>query len=280
MTSLPAILRAWTFPPVSVIGLLLLAGGYARGTQLVRRNSGHAYPRRRRACFFAGVVVLALCLLSPIDTYSDLLLSVHMAQHLLMTMVAAPLLLLGGPVTLALQSASPEARRRYLLPVLHSRIIKTLTNPVVAWCAFAVVMWGSHFTPLYERALENQSVHAAEHLLYLGSALMFWWPVVGIDPAPSRLSHPARILYLFLAMPQTTFLGLAIYGSDRVLYPHYLVATARLGISPLADQHLAGALMWVSAMVLLLPALAWVLLEWMDREEREGERADRRLAPT
>ena len=280
MTSLPAILRAWTFPPVSVIGVLLLAGGYARGTQLVRRNSGHSYPRRKRACFFAGVVVLALCLLSPIDTYSDLLLSVHMAQHLLMTMVVAPLLLLGGPVTLALQSASPEVRRRYLLPTLHSRIIKTLTNPVVAWCAFAVVMWGSHFTPLYERALENQSVHAAEHLLYLGSALLFWLPVVGIDPTPSRLSHPSRILYLFLAMPQTTFLGLAIYGSDRVLYPHYLVATARLGVSPLADQHLAGALMWVSAMVLLLPALAWVLLEWMDREEREGERADRRLAPT
>jgi cytochrome c oxidase assembly factor CtaG len=160
--------------------------------------------------------------------------------------------------------------------VLHSRVVKAISHPVVAWSLFAIVMWASHFSPLYERALENESIHGLEHLMYLAAALLFWWPVVGIDPAPNRLSHPARILYLFLSMPQTALLGLAIYESDRLLYPHYLVSSARLGLSALGDQHLAGAIMWTTGMFFTVPALALVLLDWMRREEREAARMDAR----
>jgi putative membrane protein len=272
VTSARHVLLAWTFPPASVVGVAILAVAYLEGVRVVSRGGGLPNPKKRTACFLAGVGVLALSLLSPIDTYAEQLLSVHMVQHLLITMVAAPLLLLGGPVTLILRSATPLGRRRFLRPALRSGVARTLGNPVVAWTGFAVIMWGTHFTGLYELALERQSVHALEHLVYLAAALLFWWPVLGVDPSPSRLPHAARILYLFAAMPVTAFLGLAIYGSDRVLYPHYLVASARLGVSALNDQHLAGAIMWVSAMVVMLPALGKVLFDWLDREDREGAR--------
>ena len=150
---------------------------------------------------------------------------------------------------------------------------------ILAAGTFAIVMWGTHFTGLYELALERQSVHALEHLVYLVAALLFWWPVLAVDPSPTRLPHAGRILYLFAAMPVTGFLGLAIYGSDRVLYSHYLWASGRLGVSALADQHLGGAIMWVSAMVVMLPALGKVLFDWLDAEDRLAMRAMEGSAP-
>jgi putative copper resistance protein D len=131
---------------------------------------------------------------------------------------------------------------------------------------------------MYDLALRNEGVHSLEHAAFLGAALLFWWPVVGLDPNPARLRHPGRILYLFLAMPVTAILGLAIYGSDRLLYPHYALASPLIGVSPIADQHLAGALMWEGGMLVMVVALAAVLLDWMRRDEREAERMDGRLA--
>jgi putative copper resistance protein D len=258
--------------------LLTVVGGlYAIGVRRVRRRTGRSFDRRRLLWFLGGWVALLLALASPIERYSHVLLSVHMVQHLLITMVAAPLMLLGAPVTLALQASSPRARQVFLVPVLRSRVVKIASNAVVTWSLFAAVMWASHFSPLYERALENQSIHGLEHMLYLVAALLFWWPVVGVDPSPSRISHPARILYLFLSMPQTALLGLAIYGSDRLLYPYYLRTSPLVGQSPIGDQHLAGAIMWTTGMLFIVPALAFVLIDWMNREEREMARADARL---
>jgi cytochrome c oxidase assembly factor CtaG len=217
-----------------------------------------------------------LALQSPIDAYAGLLLSVHMAQHLLLTMVAAPLLILATPVTLALEAASKGTRRRFLVPVLHARTTRLMGSPLLGWLVFAAVMWGAHLRPVYEAALRSDQVHAVEHLAFIASALLFWWPVVGLDPGNRRLSHPARLLYLFLAMPVTAVLGLAMYSADRLLYPAYGVASASIGVSALADQHLAGAIMWEGGMLLMLPALTFVLLDWMRRDEREAARADAR----
>jgi putative membrane protein len=272
------IARSWNVDPVVTTLLALSALAYVWAAARVRQRTGAPLPHHRRAYFLAGVLVVALALVSPIDPYSNLLLSVHMVQHLLLTMVAAPLLLLGAPVTLALQVTSPSTRRRLLLPVLRARVVRLATHPVVGWGAFALVMWSTHFTGLYEASLRSPGLHALEHAAYLAGALLFWRPVVAADPAGGRLSHPSRLLYLFLAMPQTTFLGLAIYSSNRVLYPFYLATGARLGVSALDDQHLAGAIMWASAMLLMLPAVALVLVGWMNREEREGARLDERLA--
>jgi putative membrane protein len=222
-------------------------------------------------------LVTYLALQSPIHTYSHRLFSVHMVQHLLLMMVAAPLLVLGTPIVLALRASSPSVRSQVLVPVLRSRAAAVLSNPVVSWSAFTVVLWASHFTNLYEDALGSEAIHGFEHVLYLAGAVLFWRPVIGLEPGPSRLSHPGRILYLFLAMPQMAFLGLAIYSSDTVLYPHYLISSAALGTTALADQHLAGVLMWSSSMVLLLPALGYVLFDWMRQDARDAARIDERL---
>jgi cytochrome c oxidase assembly factor CtaG len=265
---------SWRFDPLTLAILSTAALSYGYWARVA------GFRRHRARYFYAGLIVLFVALVSPVDGYADRLLSVHMVQHLLLTLVAPPLLLLGAPVTLALQASSDRFRKGVVLPLLRSRGIKLLSHPAVGWVAFAAVLWGSHFSPLYEAALRSRGLHALEHAAYLGSALLFWWPVVGKDPSPTRLSPPARLLYLFLAMPQMTFLGLAIYGSDRVLYPHYLVTSARLGTSALSDQHLAGALMWTSGMFLLVPALGLVLMSWLDREDREAERIDRSLLRT
>jgi putative copper resistance protein D len=266
------VLTAWTFDPTVVAGLLAVGALYLRGVRRVR------HPDRaltnRAICFVGGLVVLWIALQSPIDAYADARLSVHMLQHLLLTMVAAPLLVLGAPVTLVLRAATPAFRRRFVLPMLRSRPLRLLTAPVVSWAQFALVLWASHFSPLYEAAIRSTGVHALEHLLYVVSAVLFWSPVAGLDPSPKRLSHPGRLLYLFLAMPQASFLGLAMWAAGRVLYPSYQAA---LGPAALDDQRLAGTIMGSAGMLIMVPALGLVLLDWLAREERDAARIDARL---
>jgi cytochrome c oxidase assembly factor CtaG len=266
----------WPREPAITIALLTSGALYVGADRRFRiERGGHGFPRGRRLAFLGGLVAIFAALESPIDSAVLTSFSMHMVQHLLLTMVAAPLLVCGAPVTLALASLPAETRRP-LVSLLHSAPLRIVSSPVVSWGLLFVVLWGSHFSGLYEAALRNPGLHAGEHLLYLGAAVLFWMPVVGRDAAPSRLSHPGRILYLFLAMPGTAFLGLTIYSADHVLYPAYAVAR---GVGPaLADQRMAGALMWTSGMFMIVPALAFVLLDWMRADEREARRIDERLA--
>ena len=141
-----------------------------------------------------------------------------MVQHVLLTLVAAPLIALAAPITLLLRVASPGTRRRWILPVLHSRVMRVLAFPVVAWLIFAAVMWVSHFSPLFDAALEDPFVHDLEHVIYLAAALLFWWPAVALDPAPWRMPHPVRALYVFLQMTQNTLLAVVIVNAtDRAV---------------------------------------------------------------
>jgi putative membrane protein len=270
-------MTSWRPDPVVVVGLFGIGLASMEATRRLKRI-GAGFPRSRERCLLAGLVVVFLALDGPIDAGASALLSVHMLQHLLLTMVGAPLIVLGAPVTLALRASSPETRRRILVPILNSRTARIAANPLVAWALLFVVLWASHLTSLYEAALLNRGLHALEHLAYLGTAVLFWWPVVGLDPIPSRISHPARILYLFLAMPPMAFLGLAIYSSGHLLYPYYATVPSATIASALADQHLAGAIMWEGGMFVVVPALAFVLLDWMRRDEREAERTEDRAA--
>jgi len=270
------ILRSWSFDPIIVLTLMAAAALYVRGVLRIWA-ARPSFARWRVACFLSSLGVFYLALQSPIQAYSGRLFSVHMVQHLLLTMVAAPMLVLGTPIVLALRASTGSFRGRVLVPFLRSRPAALLSHPVVSWSLFTVALWASHFTNLYEDALGNQAVHGLEHALYVIAGVLFWRPVVGRETGPSCITHPARLLYLFLAMPQMAFLGLAIYSSDQVLYPHYVFTTSALGTSALADQHLAGALMWIASMVLMLPAMAFVLFDWMRKEAREGARLDARL---
>ncbi len=183
-----------------------------------------------------------------------------MVQHVALTMVAAPLL------------ASGLTR----FPRLH---------PVLAWLLFAATGWLVHFTPLFEAATENLPLHVFEHALLLGGGLLFWAQVVGPPPRsegrsgpPPTLSHPLRLLYLVVAMPQNTFVALAIFSTSRVLYPHY-----GNDANALADQRLAGGIMWVAGDLVLLAAVLVVAAAWARHEERQNrlteEEADQLPSP-
>lgn len=268
-------LANWPLDPLVISALLVAGIAYVRADRRVR-GERRGRPLRRRS-FLAGLVVVFAALQSPIDAGAATSFAVHMVQHLLLTMVAAPLLVLGAPVTLALQATTPQRRRR-LLSTLRSAPVRLISAPIAAWSLFILVLWGTHVTELYELTLKSPGIHALEHLVYLATAVLFWIPVVGLDPAPSGLSHPARILYLFLAMPAMAFLGLALLSANRVLYPTYAAVE---GMSrALADQRMAGALMWTGTMFLIVPALGFVLLDWMRADDRATQRVDARLQRT
>jgi putative membrane protein len=269
---------AWSLEAHVLLPLLGVALLYRWASRTVSTaHPANPWPRWRAISWYLGLFVLLVALASPIGTYDTTLFSVHMVQHLLMTLVAAPLLALGAPITLLLRVSSAATRRRWLLPVLHSRVLRVLSFPVVTWVLFAAVMWASHFSALFDVALDNELAHVFEHALFLGAALLFWWPVVGADPSPWRLPHPARVAYLFLGMPQSSFLGLAIFSAPDVLYPHYATLVRPWGPTPLYDQQLAGGIMWAGGDLLFLVAMVAALWVWLRAEEREGRLADARL---
>ena len=267
----------WSFEPF--VALPLIVAGLVWLRLVSRVNAGHPdspVPPVRTWAFLGGLAAIAIALLSGIGRYDTALFSVHMVQHLLLTLVAAPLIVLGAPVTLLLRAATPMGRRRWILPVLHSRSVRVLGHPVVAWLAFAGVMWGSHFSALFDAALEQPLLHDLEHGLYLAAGLLFWWPVVGLDPSPYRMTHPARVLYAFLQMPQNSFLAVAILFADAPLYAHYTTLGAPWGIDALADQQRAAGIMWLVGDALFLVAVIGLVAAWMRHEQRTTVAADRR----
>jgi putative membrane protein len=273
-----AILLTWRWEPSVAIPLVVAALGWlALAARVDAAHPDSPVPFVRTLCWFGGLGAIALALQSGIEGYDTTLFSIHMIQHMLLVFVAAPLLALGAPVTLLLRAATPGVRARWILPVLHSRALRVLAHPVVAWILFTAVMWLSHFSPLFDAALEDRTIHELEHALFLGSGLLFWWPVVGLDPAPHRMRHVGRIMYAFLQMPQNSFLAMAVLFAEEPLYHHYATLGAPYGIDALADQKLAGGLMWFFGDLLFLGVLAGLLWVWMRSEQRSAAAADRRV---
>jgi putative copper resistance protein D len=274
--SFPGVLLEWRMEPIVLLGLVAAAIAWVTlARRVAARHPGHPHPAWRSAAFLGGLAVLAVALLSPIEAYEGQLFSVHMLQHMLLELVAAPLLLLGAPATLALRAATPSVRAR-LLAVLHSRLVTVLSFPLLAWVLFAAVNWGWHFSALYDQALETPWLHDLQHLTFLGAALLFWWPVIGADPARWRLPHPVRLFYLFLAMPQNSFLGIALMSAPTALYPHYLTNVQDWGPTPAVDQSVGGMLMWVGGDGVFLLAMGLVVAAWVRAEDRRTARADAR----
>jgi putative membrane protein len=272
------LLTGWSIDPTVWLPVLLAGAVYLLAVRRVNlAHPDNPVPRRRPAYWLAGLGVLILALQSPIERYDTTLFSVHMVQHLLITMVAAQLLVLAAPITVLLRAASAKARKRAILPILHSRIVRILSFPVVTWVVFTGYMFFSHFSPLFNASLEDPTIHQLEHAGFLLTAMLFWWPAVGVDPSPWRLPHAGRLLYLGLGMPFSSFLGLAIVSATGVLYPHYASLIRPWGMSPLEDQNWAGGIMWAGGDGFFLIALVIGVAAWLRAEEGEGRRADARL---
>jgi putative copper resistance protein D len=273
------LIQGWSLDVAMWLPVLLAGLIYWKAVDIVdRHHPANPVPRWRLWSWMLGLAVILLALASPIERYDTTLFSVHMIQHLLLVMVAASLLVMAAPVTLLLRVSTPGARKRWILPVLNSRPARVLSTPVVAWGLFAAVMWWTHFSPLFDAALEDPLVHRLEHMLFISTALLFWWPVIGADPNPHRMDHPGRIFYLALGMPLSSLLGLVIFSARVPLYEHYETLERTWGLSPMEDQAWAGGIMWVLGDLVFVIALVLAVSLWLRHEEREGERVDARLA--
>jgi len=268
--TIDAIGRGWRVDPLLLAALAAAAALYLAG--VVRRR--RPWPPARTTAFLAGLAVLWVALASGADTYAGELLSAHMVQHMLLTLVAPPLLIAGAPVTLAL-GALPAGPRGSLARALRSRALRWATWPPLALALFAGALVATHVPVVYELALRSPVAHVAEHALYVATALLFWAPLVGSEPLPHRPSPAARVLWLLLAMPPMALVGVALLTTDSVAYAPYADSARALGGSAVADQHLAGTIMWVGGKLVLVAAVLVVGWAALVREERQQTARER-----
>ncbi|HTQ96154.1 MAG TPA: cytochrome c oxidase assembly protein [Candidatus Acidoferrum sp.] len=255
-----SLLKEWS-PPIALnMAILLVAGFYVRGWFALRRTSAGLISAWRLTAFLAGVFFLWFAIGSPLSAFDEASLTVHMVQHILLMLVAPPLILLGAPNLPLLHGLPERFVRSALGPLLRLSSIqalgKFLAHPLVCWILAAVVLIAWHVPSAFELALGSEFWHDLEHMCFLSTSLLFWWPVV--EPFPSEAHWPRWTipLYLFLGMFPSGALGAFLAFCDRVLYPSYLKSPQVFQITPLADQILAGTLMWVLGIfVCIVPAV-------------------------
>ncbi len=258
------------------------AGLYLAGLRRLHA-AGVPWPAGRTVAWLIGLAVVAVATSSGLGTYGRVLFSVHMAQHLLLGMVAPILLVLGAPVTLALR-ALPAAgghtrtARQWLLQIVHSRALRVLTHPVVALSLFAGSLFAVYFSPIYPWTLDNHLVHLAVMGHFLAAGCLFFWILIGIDPGPKRLPHPARMGLLFLAIAIHGFFGVALMQATGVLGADFYTALDRpWGSSPLDDQKLGGGIAWSFGELPAVTTLAALFFQWARADERRARQLDRKL---
>jgi cytochrome c oxidase assembly factor CtaG len=241
---------------------------YLRGARARR-----GWPPWRTALFLLGLAALLASLASPIDAIALQLFSVHMVQHMLLLVVAAPLLLAGAPVRPLLRGLPLTVRRTVVRALAGNTAFRGLVHlmrqPLVAAGLYVVGLYAWHVPALYDAAVEEPAIHVLEHAWFLVTALLFWSVV--IDPVPFRATLPyaARIPFLLLVgAAQNTILGGLLAFSDRPFYAPYLLTTAAYGLDPATDQRLGGAIMWVPGDLIFLAAASFAFFLWLQSEEQ------------
>jgi putative membrane protein len=240
---------SWSFEPWVVAPLALSAALYACGVARLWRHAGRfrGIGRRQVAAFAAGWIVLVAALVSPLDALGAYLFSAHMVQHELLMVVAAPLMVLGRPLAAWAWAFSPAQRHaigRGLRVRWWAATWTLLTDPLAAWALHALALWLWHVPRLFDAALANEGWHALQHACFLGTALLFWWAVLGRDTR----SHPNSgfaLAYLFTTMLHTSALGALLTLAPTAWYEGYAASTAPFGLDPVQDQQLGGLVMWI-----------------------------------
>ncbi|BCJ63455.1 hypothetical protein GCM10009779_60570 [Polymorphospora rubra] len=258
------------------LGLVLAAGLYLYGVHRLRLR-GDRWPVARTVLFIGpGLGGIAAVTLSGLHAYDTTLLSVHMVQHMVLSMIAPIFLALGAPVTLALRTLGAGPRRR-LLAVVHSRLARVVAHPLFAFGLFVVNPFVLYFTGLYRVTLENAFVHEVVHVHFILTGCLFFWPLIGLDPLPGRWPYPGRALLMVLSVPFHTVLGLTIMQSSTLFggdwYPSLQLAWA----DPWTDQKIAGGILWAGGEFVSVTMLAVLVVQWMRQSEREARRMDREL---
>ena len=271
-------LRTWSADPPGLLMVLIVGVLYAWAyRRLRRRDPQFRFPAWHAWCFAAGWLLMVVGLVSPVDTYSDDLFWVHMLQHILITMLVAPLMLLGAPATLALRAASPRVRRSYLVPLLESRLVRVLTYPPVALLVFVLGVWAWHWPDAYDAAIASEALHFIEHGVFLLGGVLFWWLVIGVDASRLRPPHVWRIFVLVIAIMQNIGLGLILTNFSEPLYETYETAAGLRSWGPdaLTDQRLGAGIMWVPGSMMFVIAIMLTVYYWAEREGFKGRQGDR-----
>lgn len=260
-----------------MIALLLLSGGiYLLGVQRLRRR-GDTWSGWRILLWFTGLAAIFVATSSAVGVYDTTLFSVHAVQHLLLQIAAPVPLGFAAPVTLALR-ALPLRGRKTLLRVLHHRVTRVLTHPLVVFAAFVVSPFAIYYTSIFETTLRVEWVHNLSHIHFILVGCLLYWTIIGVDPLPHRLPHLARLAMVLALGPMHVILGIPIMLSDTLLAGDFYLEPARTwGPPALEDQAVGGALLWIfgdAVSVLFLPGL---LTRWARADDREARRTDRKL---
>ncbi|GAA4785988.1 cytochrome c oxidase assembly protein [Streptomyces sanyensis] len=265
--------------PFFLVGCLVALGLYGWGVVRLRRR-GDAWPVSRTVMFTAGVLSVALVMCTKLNDYGMVMFSVHMVQHMVISMLSPIVLLLGAPITLALRALPVAGRgrsgpRELLLKLLHSRYIRVVTHPAFTIPLFIASLYGLYFTPLFDFLMGSTAGHLAMMVHFLAVGLVFFWPIMGVDPGPHRPGYVMRMLELFAGMPFHAFFGIALMMASEPMIGTYSSPPASLGIDALTDQNAAGGIAWAFSEIPSVLVLLALVFQWYRSEQRVAKRRDR-----
>ena len=267
-------LSSWSFDVFIATNLVVACAAYLWATKNLQ-DPRLPWSKVSTACYLSGIAALAIAYLGPLPAWSHTFFWAHMTAHLIVMMVAAPLIVLGSPVYLWFRVSSGKTRRQIIFPFLRSRTVAVLTNPMVTWFLFAGVLLFTHFTPFFNWALENHDADLfIEQPLFLIAALLYYWPVTARDLLPRRPSAAHRVISMTMMMIPEAIVGAVIYFAPVVLYSVFLRANRPFGPDAITDQHLAGGLMWAIVMVVEAFWMMWIATEFFKSEEKRTHRVD------
>jgi cytochrome c oxidase assembly factor CtaG len=269
----------WELSPVLFVLLVWACGLYLFAVWRLH-DRGDRWPIGRTLSFVVGGMGSFLFATSSgLAAYDTTLLSVHMVQHMVLSMAVPLFCALGAPVTLALRTL-PRKPRAWLLKVLHSPVAKVLTFAPLAFLLYVISPWALYFTGWYDATLQSTALHELMHLHLVVVGALFFTPILGVDPVPGRVSHPFRLLLLILTLPFHAFLGVTIMGQTELIggswYPSLHDSMPWLP-DPLDDQHLAGGILWGSGDLIAVLLVAVLFTQWVRASMAEARREDRRL---
>ncbi|MFG2550610.1 cytochrome c oxidase assembly protein [Streptomyces sp. NPDC048581] len=269
----------WSTDPFFLVACLVGLALYAWGVVRLRRR-GDSWPVGRTVSYVVGVLSVMLMMCTGLNDYGMVMFSVHMVQHMVISMLSPILILLGAPVTLALRALPPAGRgrkglREWLLALLHSRYMRIITHPAFTIPLFIASLYALYFTPMFDFLMGSKTGHIAMMVHFLAVGVVFFWPIIGVDPGPQRPGYLLRMLELFAGMPFHAFFGIALMMASEPMVETFKNPPASLGIEALADQNAAGGIAWAFSEIPSVLVLIALLFQWYRSEQRQARRKDR-----